>query len=150
MPKPPDVETILWVTRTHRRRARPGLAASPSGPEPCEPGRASDLAVATAAPPPPTGTPRPGRPGCRHRVTTTLFLAAATTCFLAALVATAAMHFLLVQDLLDWVAFVLLFALALCFGLLGWQVLSILRSALRRTLGVLPDTGADAARPGPC
>jgi hypothetical protein len=60
------------------------------------------------------------------------------------------MHFLLVQDLLDWVAFVLLFALALCFGLLGWQVLSILRSALRRTLGVLPDTGADAARPGPC
>jgi hypothetical protein len=88
----------------------------------------------------------PHRPGRRHRVATALFLTAATACFLVALVTAAAIHFLFVQGLLDWVAFAQLLALALCFGLVGWQVLSLLRSSLRRTLGVLPDTGADAAR----
>jgi hypothetical protein len=58
---------------------------------------------------------------------------------MAALVAAAAMHFLFVQDLLTWVAFALLLVLALCFGLVGWQVMSILRTQVRRTLGLLPN-----------
>ncbi len=142
MSQPSSTERILLVIRTNRRGRGSRGARTPSDPVAPRP---TGSETSTPRAPAQRDGDRAVDPRARcNRIATALLLTVASVCFMAALVFAAAIHFLFVQDRLGWVHFVLLLSLALSCGLVGWRVLSILRSGLRRALGVLPDTDADA------